>query len=98
MDDQNRNLLLAMVLSTAVLFVWFALFPPPEPGPVETETVSGDGSVVLPGALPSADTGAATSSASATTPTTAETIAPRIDIETPSLTGAISLSGEHIHP
>lgn len=29
MDDQNRNLILATVLSFAVILVWFVLFPRP---------------------------------------------------------------------
>ncbi len=31
MDDQNKNLILASVLSFVVIIVWFVLFPPPEP-------------------------------------------------------------------
>ena len=31
MDDQNKNLILASVLSMLVLIVWFVLFPPPVP-------------------------------------------------------------------
>ena len=31
MDDQNKNLILASVLSFVVIIVWFILFPPPEP-------------------------------------------------------------------
>ncbi len=56
MDEQNRNLLLAMVLSTAVLFVWFILFPPPETQAVDdTAATTADGSVALPGEVPSVD-------------------------------------------
>jgi hypothetical protein len=33
-EQNNKNLILAMVLSAAVMIVWFVLFPPPEP-PVE---------------------------------------------------------------
>ena len=31
MDDQNKNLILASVLSFIVIITWFILFPPPEP-------------------------------------------------------------------
>jgi YidC/Oxa1 family membrane protein insertase len=31
MDDQNKNLILASVLSFIVIVVWFVMFPPPEP-------------------------------------------------------------------
>ena len=30
MNDQNKNLILATVLSFVVIVVWFLLFPPPE--------------------------------------------------------------------
>ena len=33
MDEQNRNLILAMVLSLAVMMVWFVIFPPEPPTP-----------------------------------------------------------------
>ncbi|WP_299754211.1 membrane protein insertase YidC [uncultured Boseongicola sp.] len=96
MDDQNRNLLLAMVLSTAVLFAWFILFPPPDA--VEPNAVTQNGVVVLPeaesatGAPTSADGGAAAPDAIQTTTANA----PRLDIETESLTGSISLAGGRI--
>jgi len=98
MDDQNRNLLLAMVLSTAVLFAWFILFPPPEPSPTPPDTaVTNDGGEV---SLPSADageTGAADGvAASSDTPSVTATEAPRLPIDTPSLAGSISLSGGRI--
>jgi YidC/Oxa1 family membrane protein insertase len=39
MDDQNKNLILASVLSFVVIVVWFIMFPPPEPTPqTEQET------------------------------------------------------------
>ena len=93
MDEQNRNLLLAMVLSTAVLFVWFILFPPPEP--VE-QPVAQDGVVALPDAdvsTPQATEEAPTNSAA---PETSSSDAPRLDIATDSLTGSISLAGGRI--
>ena len=37
MDDQNRNLILASVLSFLVIVAWFFFFPPPEP--VQTSAV-----------------------------------------------------------
>ncbi len=96
MDEQNRNLLLAMVLSTAVLFVWFILFPPPETQAVDdTTAISADGSVALPGDVPSIDDSPDTGAAASTTPSDAPT-ADRIDIDTPSLTGSLSLAGGRI--
>tara|TARA_B100000925_G_scaffold142243_1_gene106539 strand:- start:501 stop:662 length:162 start_codon:yes stop_codon:yes gene_type:complete len=37
MDDQNKNLILASVLSFIVIITWFILFPPPEPVPGDIE-------------------------------------------------------------
>ncbi|MDD9923078.1 MAG: membrane protein insertase YidC, partial [Boseongicola sp.] len=96
MDDQNRNLLLAMVLSTAVLFVWWTLFPPPEPSPVEETAVVGtDGQAILPSADAGTDAAASTG-----TPSNDTAIAPaeveRVSIDTPSLSGSISMSGGRI--
>ncbi len=96
MDDQNRNLLLAMVLSTAVLFVWFVLFPPPETA--APTAVTENGVVVLPdadagtGAPVAADAGNAAPAA----PQTSTATAPRLDIASDSLSGSISLAGGRI--
>ena len=35
MDDQNKNLILATALSFLVILVWFWLFPPEEPAPLD---------------------------------------------------------------
>ncbi len=95
MDDQNKNLILAMVLSSAVLVVWMILFAPdpPDPSLAPDETLAeqvGNGQ-----ALPSADLGAPTTSAPTET-AEATPEAPRISIETPSLRGSISLAGGRI--
>ena len=93
MDDQNRNLILASVLSFLVIVAWFFFFPPPEP--VQTSAVeSTDASTnqqtsALPGVEKSA------SSATGQTVSTAED-APRISIETQKLVGTISLKGGRI--
>ena len=39
MDEQNKNLILATVLSFVVILGWFLLFPPPETAPTTPETV-----------------------------------------------------------
>ena len=93
MDEQNRNLLLAMVLSTAVLFIWFILFPPPEP--VE-QPVAEEGVVALPEADAAVPQASDSSSPSTATPETTTADAPRIEIATDSLTGSISLAGGRI--
>ena len=93
MDDQNRNLILASVLSFLVIVAWFFFFPPPEP--VQTSAIeSTDASTnqqtsTLPGVEKSA------SSATGQTVSTAED-APRISIETQKLMGTISLKGGRI--
>ncbi len=93
MDEQNRNLLLAMVLSTAVLFIWFILFPPPEP--VE-QPVAQDGVVALPDADVSTPQATEEAPANSSAPETSSSDAPRLDIATDSLTGSISLAGGRI--
>ena len=96
MDDQNRNLLLAMVLSTAVLFVWFILFPPPEPA--DPNAVAQDGTVVLPQADTAASPpGTAGPGAVAdATPEPTTSTADRLDIASTCLSGSISLAGGRI--
>jgi len=96
MDDQNKNLILATALSFLVILVWFAFFPPPEvdPGAQAVEQTQADGTTV-PAAAPSA---AATPNVETPLQTRAETLAnaPRVTIETPRLSGSISLLGGRI--
>jgi YidC/Oxa1 family membrane protein insertase len=87
MDDQNKNLILAFALSLMVILIWFALFPPPEPEPApvvdRTELVPPPAAVdAVPGEVELAEEVAPT--------------AARIDIDTPRLTGSISLMGGRI--
>jgi YidC/Oxa1 family membrane protein insertase len=86
MDGQNnKNLILAMVLSMLVITVWMFLFPPPEPTPGPDAAVTADGQAVLP---PAATPGV-------TDPTAADPVpeAARLAIDTPSLSGSISTRG-----
>ena len=95
MDDQNKNLLLAMVLSSLVLIIWFVLFPPPEEAvPVEGATSSATG-VDPATAVPGADTSAGTATAPTEQPAAADNVA-RVAIDTPSLSGSLSLAGGRI--
>ncbi len=90
MDDQNKNLILAMVLSTLVLVIWMVLFAPPptEPGVAsETDKTSVEG-LLDPVAE---DTAGNPSETVAAAPE-----AVRLPIETPSLSGSISLTGGRI--
>ncbi|MEY8842669.1 membrane protein insertase YidC [Cribrihabitans sp. XS_ASV171] len=94
MDDQNKNLILATALSFLVILVWFVLFPPPEQTPPAEQTVVTE-----------------TEGTTATAPTTAtpgdtaqqgmieaeaQPEAPRVSIDTPRLSGSISLRGGRI--
>lgn len=93
MDNQNKNLILATVLSFVVIMVWFVMFPPPEPvvnpnPPAVTSVTEG----VTPPAAATPDAAAAVAVGEAA----ATTEAPRLTIETPRLVGSISLLGGRI--
>ncbi len=85
MDDQNRNLLLAFALSLLVLVGWMWMFPPPEPVPGDEAEIT---------ELPVAEDGDAQTMAEAEVPEAEEL--PRIEIDTPRLTGSINLLGGRI--
>jgi YidC/Oxa1 family membrane protein insertase len=102
MDENNRNFILAIVLSMAVLFAWQFFFmpaPPPdavkqtaeqqqaEPGPPQPE-----GGEVSSGGAPQPDI----STGAALTREEALAQSPRIAIDTPSLKGSIALKGGRI--
>lgn len=92
MDDQNKNLILATVLSFAVIVAWTTLFPPEElPVDPATEAVTQVDNATLPSADPVAS--------AAITPTEAPEPAAqavRVPIATAELTGSISLQGGRI--
>ncbi|WP_282029567.1 membrane protein insertase YidC [Paracoccus marcusii] len=96
MEDNNRNLILATVLSFLVILVWYTVFAP-EPvsdqpsGQPLTEQVVGDQPLATPG------TGAATTAPAdlAAEPDAAEP-AGRIAIQSSALSGSISLAGGRI--
>ena len=91
MDDQNKNLILAIVMSALVILVWSIMFPPapaPTSDPAQVETVAGpDGRAADPAAP--APTGEGTAS-----PVAADV--PRVPIDTPALSGAIATEGGRI--
>ncbi len=92
MDDQNKNLILATVLSFAVIMVWTQFFAPEEVAVDPTTQIT---QTAEQGTLPAADP----ATTDATTPTEAtEQVAeaPRIAIETDVLNGSISLLGGRI--
>lgn len=95
MDDQNKNLLLAVGLSAAVLLVWTVLFPPQEPVLTETDPANVTAPVTDEAILPpvAGDMAAA--------PATGDTVAATeqagsVPIKTARVTGAISLLGGRI--
>lgn len=96
MDDQNKNLILATVLSFLVILIWYTLFPPPEPqpqpdAPAATQEVAG-GSATVPASGSPATTAETTGAEAAA----ALAAAPRIRIDTPRLAGSLSLLGGRI--
>ena len=102
MDEQNKNLILATVLSFVVILGWFLLFPPPETAPTTPETVqTADGTPAAPAATSVPTDGTAlppTETDQPETQTRAETLAaaPRVPIATDRLSGSISLAGGRI--
>lgn len=88
MDDQNKNLIIASVLSFIVIVVWFLLFPPADQvQPTTPEAVTQQVEGMLP--PPTAEPGAAPGTSAQATPEAA----PRLAIETPRLAGSVSLVG-----
>ncbi|MFV2002970.1 MAG: membrane protein insertase YidC, partial [Paracoccaceae bacterium] len=108
MDDQNKNLILATALSFLVILVWFVggpiLFPNAFPDdPVVTDPIGATApadNAQFPGATdaPAADAPARQDGQSATPSAPETTLAdtPRIPIDTPRLSGSISLIGGRI--
>jgi YidC/Oxa1 family membrane protein insertase len=91
MDDQNRNLLLATVLSFIVILVWFLLFPPPVPEETapQTATIESAETAAAPG-------GVANAAAEVLERDFVLSQTPRIPIRTERLNGSISLVGGRI--
>jgi YidC/Oxa1 family membrane protein insertase len=92
-EQNNKNLILAMVLSAAVMIVWFVLFPPPEPT-VDLTTPAGSG--VEATLAPTADPAVDPSVAGQATTAPAVPEAARLTIDTPKLAGSLSLLGGRI--
>lgn len=119
MNDQNKNLILATVLSFVVILVWLTMFPPPKTAtddlgdyvstldtPVDSagDPTAGDPTAGDPtaGDPTAGDTAAIAGTSPDTTASDADIAkaaianAPRLAIDTPSLTGSISLLGGRI--
>lgn len=94
MDDNNRNLILAMVLSALVMIGWYAFFAPPPPEPVAPTTTTQQ---TATGAVaPSAPAGQAPGPTLIGAADDPVLTAPRVQIESPALKGSISLAGGRI--
>lgn len=92
MEEQNKNLILAIVLSFLVIFVWYIIFPPEEPVPSqELPAEAGqEAGQQRPGAIPGISLPAPEGAASEPDP------GRRIGIETGRLSGSMSLAGGRI--
>jgi YidC/Oxa1 family membrane protein insertase len=88
MDEQNKNLILATVLSFLVILTWFWIFPPEDPATLPTGEVVAEQN---DGTLPIADSAPASAIDAPASDVVAD--APRIAIETPELSGTLSLQG-----
>ncbi|MDO5703540.1 MAG: membrane protein insertase YidC [Paracoccus sp. (in: a-proteobacteria)] len=93
MEDNNRNLILATVLSFLVIVVWYTLFAPEPPPPTTatTETVAVQDAT---GAAPVA--GVTTDAATPATLSDPTDEAPRVPIASGAVSGSISLAGGRI--
>ncbi|WP_417239282.1 membrane protein insertase YidC [Celeribacter halophilus] len=101
MDDQNKNLILAVVLSGIVLLGWTIFFPAPEPvtdpnASVATETAATQNTDTTTAIAPPAATGQSNATGSELQTATQAADAPRLSIETPRVEGSISLIGGRI--
>jgi YidC/Oxa1 family membrane protein insertase len=101
MDENNRNFILAIVLSIVVLFGWQYFFVPKPKPPAETPSVTQqqtEPGPPQPGA-PTPGTGAPQPGGPAVTTLTREEAlaqSPRVAIDTPALKGSIALKGGRI--
>lgn len=88
MDEQNKNLIIATVLSFLVILTWFWIFPPEDPATLPRGEVVAEQN---DGTLPIADSAPASAIDAPASDVVAD--APRIAIETPELSGTLSLQG-----
>ena len=92
MNEQNRNLILATLLSFAVIMTWTLLFPPEE---IAVDPAAQVATQSVDPTVPLADPATPDATAPTTADQTAAEVA-RIAIETPELTGSISMLGGRI--
>lgn len=86
MDDQNKNLILAIVLSSLVMFGWLFFAPQPAVDPNAAPTTASEASITPPSGDVAVPSPATLQVASVDT-------AGSVEIETPRLIGSVSLLG-----
>lgn len=87
MDDQNKNVILAIVLSSLVMFGWLFLAPQPAVDPNAAPSLASEASITPPSGE------AATDPAPATLQAAPAQAAGSVSIDTPRLVGSVSLLG-----
>lgn len=90
--DEQKNMILAAVLSFAVIAVWFILFPPESPQPVDQTQISVERQATAEGG-PAPE---ATAPVDAPTREAALERSPRVQIRSDRLSGSIALRGGRI--
>ncbi|WP_300974070.1 membrane protein insertase YidC [Sphingomonas sp. LHG3406-1] len=93
MNNDTRNMILAIALSALVLLGWGFLSERFMPTPKPAATAQKSGMPAAPGTAPAAATAAPTSAAPTMTRAQALRGVPRVKVTTPSLDGSISLKG-----
>ncbi|TKW66976.1 MAG: membrane protein insertase YidC [Paracoccus denitrificans] len=98
MEDNNRNLILAMVLSMLVVLGWFTFFAPEPPPPAPEAEVAAQNQTDTAGGVATPAPGAAPAGADVTPPGSQDpsATAARVAVESPALEGSISLAGGRI--
>jgi len=100
MEDQNKNMILAIALSMAVIFGWAILFPPEPTQPeLSTQLEALPEGTLTPPSAGGTNTPPALASGETTPPAATEAApveAARIDVRTGRLSGSISLQGGRI--
>ena len=101
MDDQNKNLILAIALSVLVVLVWSLLFPPEERSPAVTADAPA-AELLPPGSLAAGDDVAGVppvpdgEPAAVVAEIEEAAEAPRLPVDTPELLGSVNLIGGRI--
>ncbi len=106
MTNENRNLLLAVVLSALVLFGWSMLseryLSPPAPPAAQTTQTAASGEAAVPATASAPMVEGQVPTVAAAAPSAAQSLSaildatPRVEIRTPRLSGSINLQGARI--